>query len=394
MTRSLIESSQTHVLPLEFERAYPVVVRGDGVWIEDAAGTRYLDAMSGGSMAATLGHGRSDLVAAARAQAEKLAYVHNERLTNPAQEQLAQELVDVAPEGFSRVKFVTSGSDANETSIQLARSYHVERGEPKRWQVISFAQAYHGPTMETLALTGRPGCTGRSGRTCPTTSTSPRAPRVRIRPASRRSRRWTAPWSRRAPTPSRRSSARRSAPRRCPHPRRPSASGRAWPNAATATASSSASTRWSRASGEPADGSPGRGRRARRTSSRPRRVSVPATRRSARCCAASRCSRPSRTGRAGSRSATRGTARRCRARWGSRCWTLSVPSSSSRTSRSVDGGSGTSSRPRWPTSRSCRRSGVTATCSGCRTPIRATGRSCPASSGSRAGSTRPRSSAS
>src|SRR4029434_1462076 len=89
--------------------------------------------------------------------------VHNERLTNPSQERLAQELVDVAPEGFSRVRFVTSGSDANETSIQLARSYHVERGEPSRWQVISFAQAYHGPTMETLALTGRPGLHGPFG---------------------------------------------------------------------------------------------------------------------------------------------------------------------------------------------------------------------------------------
>ena len=114
-----------------------MVVRGDGVWIEDAGGTRYLDAMSGGSMAATLGHGRSDLVAAARAQAEKLAYVHNERLTNPAQEQLAQELVYVAPEGFSRVKFVTAGPTRTRPAIQLARGYHVERGEPKRWQVIS-----------------------------------------------------------------------------------------------------------------------------------------------------------------------------------------------------------------------------------------------------------------
>ncbi len=163
MTRGLIESSQTRVLPLEFGRSYPVVVRGDGVWVEDASGNRYLDAMSGGSMAATLGHGRSDIVAVARSQAERLAYVHNERLTNPAQERLAQELVDVAPEGFSRVRFVTSGSDANETSIQLARSYHVERGEPSRWQVISFAQAYHGPTMETLALTGRPGLHGPFG---------------------------------------------------------------------------------------------------------------------------------------------------------------------------------------------------------------------------------------
>jgi len=114
-------------------------------------------------MAATLGHGRRDIVAAARAQAERLAFVHNERLTNPLQERLAAELVAVAPEGFTRARFVTSGSDANEMAIQLARSYHVERGEPQRWQVISPAQAYHGPTMETLALTGRPGLQGPFG---------------------------------------------------------------------------------------------------------------------------------------------------------------------------------------------------------------------------------------
>ena len=163
MTQSSIESQRTHVLPLELGRAMPVIVRGDGVWVEDAAGRRYLDAMSGGSMAATLGHGRSDIAAAAQAQAAALAYVHNERLTNPAQERLARELIKVAPEGFSRVRFTISGSDANEMAIQLARSYHVERGEPGRWQVISPAQAYHGPTMETLALTGRPGLHGPFG---------------------------------------------------------------------------------------------------------------------------------------------------------------------------------------------------------------------------------------
>src|SRR5437870_6416669 len=153
----------THVLPLELDRRYPVIVKGEGVWVEDAAGRRYLDAMSGGSMAAALGHGRRDIVAAARRQAEQLAYVHNERLTNPLQERLAQELVEVAPEGFTRVRFVTGGAEANELALKLARSYHVERGEPNRWQVISPAQAYHGPTMETLALTGRPGLQGPLG---------------------------------------------------------------------------------------------------------------------------------------------------------------------------------------------------------------------------------------
>jgi adenosylmethionine-8-amino-7-oxononanoate aminotransferase len=159
----MVDSKETRVLPLELDRRYPVLVRGRGVWVEDAGGRRYLDAMSGGSMAATLGHGRTDIIESARAQAERLAYVHNERLTNPAQEKLARELVEVAPEGFTRVRFVASGSDANEMAVQLARSYHVERGEPDRWQVISPAQAYHGPTMETLALTGRPGLQGPFG---------------------------------------------------------------------------------------------------------------------------------------------------------------------------------------------------------------------------------------
>jgi adenosylmethionine-8-amino-7-oxononanoate aminotransferase len=163
VSRTAIESDRTRVLPLELGRAMPVIVRGEGVWIEDADGRRFLDAMSGGSMAATLGHGRRDLMEAATAQAERLAFVHNERLTNPAQEQLAEELIQVAPEGFTRARFTVSGADANEMAIQLARTYHVERGEPDRWQVISPAQAYHGPTLETLALTGRPGLHGPFG---------------------------------------------------------------------------------------------------------------------------------------------------------------------------------------------------------------------------------------
>jgi adenosylmethionine-8-amino-7-oxononanoate aminotransferase len=163
MRRTAVGSNATHVLHLELDRTYPVAVRGEGVWVEDSDGRRYLDAMSGGSMALTLGHGRRDIIEAARAQAEELPFVHNERLTNPQQERLASELVQVAPEGFTRVRFTVSGADANEMAVQLARSYHVERGQTGRWQVISPAQAYHGPTMETLALTGRPGLQGAFG---------------------------------------------------------------------------------------------------------------------------------------------------------------------------------------------------------------------------------------
>ena len=155
-----VDTTTTHVLPPEFDRHYPLIVSGEGVWVEDASGRRYLDAMSGGSMALTLGHGREDLIGAAYEQARELAFAHNERLTNPAQERLARELTAVAPEGLSRVHFVTGGAEANECALRLARSYHVERGEPDRWRVISPAQGYHGPTMATLALTGRAGLQG------------------------------------------------------------------------------------------------------------------------------------------------------------------------------------------------------------------------------------------
>ena len=160
MTASPVSSTATSVLPLEIERDYEVLVGGKGALVRDASGREYLDAMSGGSMAATLGHGRSDLLEAARNQARQLSYVNNELLTNPAAEKLAVELTAVAPEGFARARFVTGGSEANELAVRMARAYHVARGEPERWQIISPAQAYHGPTMQTLALTGRPGLQG------------------------------------------------------------------------------------------------------------------------------------------------------------------------------------------------------------------------------------------
>jgi adenosylmethionine-8-amino-7-oxononanoate aminotransferase len=163
VTESPVDSSASALFPPELDRRYPVVVRGEGVWLEDGAGRRYLDAMSGGSMAATLGYGRADLIAAAREQASRLSFVHNERLTNPAQEQLAQELVAIAPEGFTRVYFVTGGAEANEAALRLARTYHVERREPDRWRIVSPAQAYHGPTVAMLGLTGRPGLQGPLG---------------------------------------------------------------------------------------------------------------------------------------------------------------------------------------------------------------------------------------
>jgi len=134
---------------------YPSIERGEGVWLTTVDGRRILDACSGGAMVACLGHGVRELAAAAARQAEEIAYFYNHHFTSEPQERLADRLLGLTPE-MARVRFVSGGSEANETALQLARLYHVERGDTDRWRVISPAQAYHGASMGTLALTGRP----------------------------------------------------------------------------------------------------------------------------------------------------------------------------------------------------------------------------------------------
>jgi adenosylmethionine-8-amino-7-oxononanoate aminotransferase len=151
-----VGSDDTSVFPRELDRHYPLIERASGVWLFDPAGTAYLDAVGGGAMVTCLGHGVPEIIAAAREQADRVAFLYNQQFTTPSQEALAAELVEVAPKGFTRVHFVSGGSEANEMAVRLARSYHVERGESSRHQIISPAQAYHGPTMVALGLTGRP----------------------------------------------------------------------------------------------------------------------------------------------------------------------------------------------------------------------------------------------
>jgi adenosylmethionine-8-amino-7-oxononanoate aminotransferase len=134
---------------------YPSIESGGGVWLTTLDGRRVLDACSGGAMVACLGHGVRELAAAAAEQAEKISYFYNHHFTSEPQERLADRLLGLTPE-MARVRFVSGGSEANETALQLARLYHVERGDTDRWRVISPAQSYHGSSMGTLALTGRP----------------------------------------------------------------------------------------------------------------------------------------------------------------------------------------------------------------------------------------------
>ena len=107
-------------------------------------------------MVACLGAGVQPIVDAWAEQAERISYFYNHHFTSEPQEQLADRLLEVVAPGMARVRLVSGGSEANETALQLARLYHVERGDTARWRVISPAQSYHGSTMGTLALSGRP----------------------------------------------------------------------------------------------------------------------------------------------------------------------------------------------------------------------------------------------
>lgn len=136
----------------------PMVVRGEGSWLIDDQGKRYLDA-SGGAAVACIGHGHPRVAAAIREQLARVSYVHSSFFTNEPAEKLARWLIDRAPPGFGEgvVSFLGSGSEAMEAALKMARQYHVERGEPSRGRVISRRMSYHGNTLGALAVGGHAG---------------------------------------------------------------------------------------------------------------------------------------------------------------------------------------------------------------------------------------------
>ncbi|MDQ2943356.1 MAG: aminotransferase class III-fold pyridoxal phosphate-dependent enzyme, partial [Candidatus Dormibacteraeota bacterium] len=152
--QATLSADETSVFPRFLDLAYPNIERGQGVWLETTDGRKILDACSGGAMVATLGHGVREIADAAAAQAEQIAYFYNHHFTSGPQEDLADRVIEVVPE-MARIKFASGGSEANETAVRLARTYHVDRGQRDRWRIISPAQAYHGSTLGTLALSGR-----------------------------------------------------------------------------------------------------------------------------------------------------------------------------------------------------------------------------------------------
>ena len=159
MTLDLQQAARDH-LWLHFTRmaAYgeaevPIIVRGDGCYLEDANGKRYLDALAG-LFAVQIGYSHGDEVGqAAHEQMKELPFYTNWSYAHPRAIELAHEVAQLAPGNLNKVFFVSGGSEAVESAWKLARQYHHARGE-RRWKAIARRTAYHGTTMGALSING------------------------------------------------------------------------------------------------------------------------------------------------------------------------------------------------------------------------------------------------
>ncbi|WP_439524521.1 aspartate aminotransferase family protein [Marivita sp.] len=148
----------SHLLHRSLNTTLPTVVAGEGSYLIDHNGKRYLDAC-GGAAVSCLGHDNEKVRAALKAQIDGVAFAHTSFFTNNPAEELASFLIARAPKGTGngRVMYVGSGSEAMEAALKLARQYYMERGETTRSKVIARAPSYHGNTLGALATGGHAG---------------------------------------------------------------------------------------------------------------------------------------------------------------------------------------------------------------------------------------------
>lgn len=143
----------THFLHRNIHEELPVAVKGEGVYIFDSSGKRYIDA-SGGAAVSCLGHGDAEVTDAIKRQLDKLAFAHTAFFTTEVLEELASSLIEDAPPGIERAYFTCSGSEAIESALKITRQYFLETGQPNRRNFIARLQSYHGNTLGALSVGG------------------------------------------------------------------------------------------------------------------------------------------------------------------------------------------------------------------------------------------------
>ena len=152
-----VENLMLHFTPYDEDWSkLPVIVSGEGCYVTDDKGNSYIDGLAG-LFTTQVGHGRSELAEVAARQMKELGFFPNWSFQHPRSLELAAKISEIAPGDLNSTFFVSSGSEAVETVIKLARQYHKTNGEPGRYKIISRDVAYHGTTMGALSATGLPG---------------------------------------------------------------------------------------------------------------------------------------------------------------------------------------------------------------------------------------------
>ena len=148
--------NKDHIFYRNPTKYYPTAERGEGIYIYDAEGKRYIDG-AGGAVVVSIGHGVEEIKEAMIEQADKISFTHGSQFTTKATIDLAEKIINISPKGLNRVYFLSGGSEAVETAIKMARQYQVDRGVPSKYKVISRWTSYHGNTLGALALGGHTG---------------------------------------------------------------------------------------------------------------------------------------------------------------------------------------------------------------------------------------------
>jgi adenosylmethionine-8-amino-7-oxononanoate aminotransferase len=153
--KSAVAVLRTAVLHRSLNKAYPVAVRGEGVWLFDSDGRKILDFASS-AVVNFIGHGDPAVARAMAEQAARLEFAHSSNFTTDIAEQFAHELLDFAGPAFrdGAVFFTSGGSESVESALKLARQYQVESGHAERYQIVSRRQSYHGATLGAMAVSG------------------------------------------------------------------------------------------------------------------------------------------------------------------------------------------------------------------------------------------------
>ncbi len=143
------------MFPRVFPKEYVTIVRGEGHTVWDDEGNAYFDAAAGNQNVA-IGHGVPEVVDAAAEGLERLAYTSSMLFANEPAQAYTEKIAEFTPDGFEKAWLVSSGSEANESAVKLARQYHYERGEEGKYKVLSRRRSYHGNTGIAMGLSGFP----------------------------------------------------------------------------------------------------------------------------------------------------------------------------------------------------------------------------------------------